>query len=450
MNSVSGLRWTERVAYGVGGFSVKLIFYIIGTFLTVYMTNVAMLDIAVISTIIAVSKVFDGISDLIVGNIIDNTSSRFGKARVWILRMCLPFALSALLLFRVPETWPSMVKYIYVFLAYNAVTTVFMTFMQVSQYSLLSLITQDSDEQGLLSSVMNFFIFASHFIVSTFFVRLLTFFSDKAGEQNTQRGYTFALMIFCLMMVAASLITVFGTREREGKEERDRRTTAGIFRAAGVSLKALTSHRYWLIMIFVSCIQNIMLQVNVMGCTYFAMYILHDMGNISWMIGLMIVPVMAVQFINPWLMRRFGKKRVAVAGALVLMTASIGLMIVTPYVPAMKAVMVLKGCGMGMLTGTNYGLMAEVISYTNRETGVHAAGFANAGFTATEKFGQGVGSVLYGFAMSIAGFSGALATQPEAVLATITALFLWTPLIVSALNALIMGAFFRRNLNESI
>ena len=69
------LGWAERLGYGAGACGWNMINGIIGTFMTVYFTNVALLDAAIISTLIAVSKVFDGVSDLIVGNIVDRTRS---------------------------------------------------------------------------------------------------------------------------------------------------------------------------------------------------------------------------------------------------------------------------------------------------------------------------------------------------------------------------------------
>ena len=76
------LGWGERIGYGVGATGWNMINGIIGTFLTVYFTNVALLDAGIIATLIAVSKVFDGISDLIVGNIVDRTNAKIGRAHV--------------------------------------------------------------------------------------------------------------------------------------------------------------------------------------------------------------------------------------------------------------------------------------------------------------------------------------------------------------------------------
>lgn len=72
---------------------------IIGSFLIIYFTSVVGLNSGIVSTIFALSKVFDGVSDLIVGHLIDKTKSEFGKGRTWLMRMCIPFAITTILLF---------------------------------------------------------------------------------------------------------------------------------------------------------------------------------------------------------------------------------------------------------------------------------------------------------------------------------------------------------------
>ena len=65
------------------------------------------------------------------GRIVDRTDTKMGKARVWLLRMCIPFAISTMLLFFVPQNFPDMVKYVYVFLIYNITNAVCLTGMLV-------------------------------------------------------------------------------------------------------------------------------------------------------------------------------------------------------------------------------------------------------------------------------------------------------------------------------
>ena len=98
------LGWSERIGYGIGNYGMTWINGIMSAFFMLYLTNVSFIDAGVAGVLIAVSKVFDGVSDLIMGGIVDRTKSRFGKARVWLVRMCIPLAISTLLLFSIPSS----------------------------------------------------------------------------------------------------------------------------------------------------------------------------------------------------------------------------------------------------------------------------------------------------------------------------------------------------------
>ena len=106
----ASLGWGERIGYGTGGFAFNMINGIIGSFLTIYFTSAVGLNAGIIATIFAVSKVFDGISDLIVGRMVDRTRSKLGKGRAWLARMCIPFAVTTVLLFYVPQGLPEMAQ----------------------------------------------------------------------------------------------------------------------------------------------------------------------------------------------------------------------------------------------------------------------------------------------------------------------------------------------------
>ncbi len=95
-------RFVERFSYGCGDFGCNIIYTSMTAFLLFYYTDYAGVSAAAVGTIMLVSRVFDGISDIIMGVIVDRTKSRFGKARPWLLRMCIPFAVSGVLLFSVP------------------------------------------------------------------------------------------------------------------------------------------------------------------------------------------------------------------------------------------------------------------------------------------------------------------------------------------------------------
>lgn len=195
------LGWGERIGYGTGQLGMNAINGILGSFLTIYFTNAAFLDAGIIATIIAISKVFDGISDLIMGNIVDRTHSKFGKARVWLMRMCIPFAIATVLLFYVPQNFPTMAKYVYVFILYNLVNAVFYTSMLVPYYSMISLMTKNPYERGMLGNVQQIFQTLANVIINAIFVKMLTTFTSSAETIYTQRAFTITMIIICMPTV---------------------------------------------------------------------------------------------------------------------------------------------------------------------------------------------------------------------------------------------------------
>ena len=80
----------ERIAYGFGDFSSNIMYSAMSAFLMFYYTDIVGVGAAAVGVIMLCSRLFDGISDLIMGIIIDRTNSKYGKARVWILRLVIP------------------------------------------------------------------------------------------------------------------------------------------------------------------------------------------------------------------------------------------------------------------------------------------------------------------------------------------------------------------------
>lgn len=91
-NSNGKITFWERFSYGCGDLGCNIIYSAMSAFLLFYYTDYVHVDAVTIGTIMLLSRVFDGVTDLIMGVIVDRTKSRFGKCRPWILRMAIPFA----------------------------------------------------------------------------------------------------------------------------------------------------------------------------------------------------------------------------------------------------------------------------------------------------------------------------------------------------------------------
>lgn len=441
------LGWSERIGYASAAFGWNMINGIIGTFLTVYFTNVAFLDAAIISSIIAVSKLFDGVSDLIVGRMVDNTKSKLGKARPWLLRMCIPFAIATVLLFTVPAGLPSAAKYVYVFIMYNLVNTVCLTAIQVPYYSMISLLTRNAYERGFLGNIQQIFQTLGNVFINSVFTILLTKFSSSAETYFTQQSFTVTVGVLCLLMVVVMLITVFATKERvtdeavgEKKEEKAEKVNVM------AAVKSLITNKYWVMMFFAMLIIFFVIIFYSIGGIYYAIYILGDMNEIGWMNNAISIAQFAIMFATPFFMKKFGKRSIYAAGFLCMAIGFIGFGFVDSSVPLMIVCNALKGLGLGMSGGMAMGIVADAILYGQLKSGINAVGMGNAGTSAAQKIGLGLGQAVFGWVLSGAGFNPALdaqgIAQPETVITAIKFMYNYIPALMCIMVFIMMAVFF--------
>lgn len=427
------LGWGERLAYGSGGFAFNMINGIIGSFLTIYFTSAAGLNAGIIATILAVSKIFDGVSDLIMGRLVDKTNSKMGKARVWLLRMCIPFAVSTMLLFFVPQNFPDMVKYVYVFLVYNICNAVCLTGMLVPFYSMVGLVTSNAYERGLLGNIQQIFQTLGNVFVNSTFVILLTKFSENPNTIYTQRSFTFTLAIYCGLMVIVSLFCVFNTKERVklgAAAQADTEKTEEKNENVMETVKALLSNKYWLLLTLGNFVVFAIIIFYAMGTVFFSQYVLYDMSQYGMLANAISVAQFAIMFVTPVMMTKISKEKIYTFGMLVMAIGFLGSAMFTA--PALLiGSNVLKGLGVGLAGGMALGMVADTVTYGKLKTGIDTVGMGNAGISAAQKIGLGLGQAVFGWVLAAAGLDAALDAQglpqPESVSTAIKFLYGWVP-----------------------
>ena len=253
----------ERFAYGCGDFGCNIIYTAMSAFLLFYYTDYAGVSAMAVGTIMMISRVFDGISDIIMGVIVDRTHSRLGKARPWILRMCIPFAISGVLMFSVPASWSSTPKLVYVFITYNLVSTIIYTAINVPYSALNALMTQDPYERSVLSIFRNLLATAGTLTINTFTLPLVEYFGNNAS------AWTKTFVVFGIVSIAAFLCTFFGTKERvRANEAGEQKVEENVPFVTGI--KALFQNKYWIMMTGMLALFFLMYSVNG-GATMWAM-----------------------------------------------------------------------------------------------------------------------------------------------------------------------------------
>lgn len=212
MNPNARLSFLERFAYGMGDYASNLVYSAISAFLLVYYTNVVGASAAAAASIIAFSKLLDGVSDLAMGYIVDHTHSKLGKARPWIARLCVPLAVCTVLMFSVPASLEGKAQIAYMFLTYNLVSTIFYTGVNVPYSTLHGLMTTNQYERGLLGNFRNLLATAGTMTINTVVLKMTTTFGG--GDAYTQKGWTLTIIVLMLCFIVINMFTFFVCKER--------------------------------------------------------------------------------------------------------------------------------------------------------------------------------------------------------------------------------------------
>ncbi|MCI6906460.1 MAG: MFS transporter [Succinatimonas sp.] len=424
----------ERVSYGLGDFGCNIIYTAMSAFLLFYYTDYAGVSAFAVGVIMMISRVFDGISDLIMGVIVDRTKSRFGKARPWLLRMCVPFAIAGVLLFSVPSTWSDTPKLIYVFITYNLVSTVIYTAINVPYSALNALMTQDPYERSVLSIFRNLLATAGTLTINTFTLPLVEFFGDNPA------AWTKTFMVFGVVAIIAFMINFLGTKERvvsvsdmQNGEHKDVPFIAGV--------KALFVNKYWILMTLMLALFFLMYAINGGSTVYYAKDILGDKDLVATINGIFNVVQILGMFFIAMLVKKYGKRNIFALG---LVLDIVGILFLHYLHSEMWMIVVsslIRGIGNACGGATMWAMVSDTIDYGEWKTGYRTEGLVNSACSFGWKIGNGLGSALLGLILEIGGYVGTAAVQSAEALEAIEFSFIWVPVMVYVSGLVIMYFF---------
>ena len=137
------LKWYNKVGYGSGDIAGNVVYALLAAFVMIYLTDTVGLNAGIVGTLIAVSKIFDGISDVFFGALIDKTKSKMGKARPWMLYGYFGCAVCLVAIFCIPVDMGQKAQYAWFFIAYTLLNAGFYTANNIAYSALTALITKN-------------------------------------------------------------------------------------------------------------------------------------------------------------------------------------------------------------------------------------------------------------------------------------------------------------------
>ena len=417
------IKWSTRVAYGCGDTACNIVFGMISTLLTLFYTDYVGINAATIGLIMLISRMFDGVSDAVMGLIVERTKSKWGKSRPWILWMSVPFAVSAVLLFAVPHT-TAMVQAIYIFVTYNLINTVCYTAINLPYSSLSAMMTRISSERDMLSVVrMGLSPFGRILAVTCTMPVVKLFGNDQAAWIKT-------MAIWASIALVLLLICFWKCEEKVVIEAKEKQEKIPLKR----SLKALVTNQYFWAVVILWTMQNGIYCVTGTILPYYCKYIFH---NDTWMYSALFLTetliIVAATFFSPILLRKYGKRNMSLAGACLALAGQLIFCLNPTNFGFMVFSCVIRGIGLAPLNSIVFGFLGDVVEYGQWKTHLRQESLIFAGSSVGMKVGAGLTSAIITGLLSLAGYisstSGAV-EQPGSAIQMIINIYRFAPLVV--------------------
>ncbi len=203
----------EKIGYGFGDMASSMFWKIFSAYLPLFYAMVFRLDLEVTAVLMLVTRIWDAVSDPMMGIISDRTNTRWGKYRPYMLWIAVPFAISGVLLLTKPD-FGETGNTVWAFVTYILMMTVY-TAINVPYGSMLGVMTEDSDEKTVFSSFRMFFAYGGSFIVLAFWEPLCNFFAGTTGElTHDPDAWQYAMMAVGVICVILFVLTFAMTKER--------------------------------------------------------------------------------------------------------------------------------------------------------------------------------------------------------------------------------------------
>lgn len=437
MNDKKYLKGYQKVAYGAGDLASNCSYGLVSSFLLLYLSNTMGLNTGIIGTLMLLSKLLDGITDVFFGQLIDKTKSKLGKARPWMLYGQIGVSLCLLLLFSIPDMGET-AQYAYFFVFYTCLNAIFYTANSIAYSTLSALITKNPSERVQIGSIRFMFAVATNIVMGFMVTDAVESFGGGA------KGWRMVALICAVIGLVVNTISCLAVKEVPDEETEVEREAEKEENKLGIvdTIKILLANKYYIMILVLYIVYYTMSGITTGSGIYFTTYVLGDASLLGSFSMMKMFPVIIALAFTPMLVKKTGSmQKVNFWGYFINCVLSIFYMYfaIQKNVSMLLLFMFIKGIFAGTLSGTLNALIAEISGYTYRTKNVHMDGTMFSCSSLGVKVGGGIGTAAVGWLLDLGGFVGTAATQTEGAVNMIFHMYITLPLIFSVIITVILG-----------
>lgn len=406
------LSFKEKYSFGVGALGKDLCYAIVSSYLMIYFTDLVGLAPAFVGSLFLVARLWDAVNDPVMGMIVDNTRTKWGKFRPWILIGTVINAVVLVFLFKSPEGLQGTSLYVYYSVMYILWGMTY-TIMDIPYWSMLPSLSKTKEERDQMSVIPRIFASCAWLIMGAFGLAIV----NKLGNGDQTKGYGAFAVVIAVIFIITSIITVVNVKDKSSERiELNKKAEKTSLKKA---FKIIKENDQLMVFIGVVLAYNLVAQLSGGMAIYYFKYVVGNenmypvftaFAGLAEIGALMLFPIISKN------MTKKGVFRLAcylpAAGLIILLLGGI-------FIPGNAFVIALSGIivklGSGFTLGATTVMLADVIDYGEVKFGSRNESIIASFQTLLVKTASAVSGWLIGVGLTIVGYVPNITQTPGTI-----------------------------------
>lgn len=440
---------SQKIGYGFGDMSSCLFWKVFTAYLPFFYSTIFGLSLVDATFLMLITRIWDAVSDPMMGIIADRTQTKWGKYRPYLLWISIPFAVTGILLFTTPD-FSYEGKRIWAYATYILMMTVY-TAINVPYGAMLGVMTADSDEKTVFSSFRMFFAYAGSFIVLAGWEPLCKMFNRMQGlpsNVNDPSSWQYAMIVVAICCFFLFLLCFRMTKETVKSMPKET--------SVGADLKTLFKNAPWWILLGGVLFFNLFNSARYTAGPFFFASVIGDGAQLKifsfeflFYAGIFFavgeVANMAGVAMCPWITSKIGKKSTFMYSLMCLIVLSC-IFFFIPLTSGGYWLMMLMQVVISVITGIVsplvWSMYADIADYAELKFHTASTGLIFSSSSMAQKFGGAIGGSAVTAILAAVGYSTeAGAVQTETALVWVKALMSFVPAAVAAASLFFLSLY---------
>lgn len=440
-----------KFSFGLGALGKDLCYAMISYFLMIYFTDTVGMAPLFVGNLFLVARIWDAFNDPMMGFVVDNTRSKWGKFRPWILLGAVLNSIVMIFMFRKPAGMTGFSMYAYFSVMYILWGMTY-TVIDIPYWSMLPSLSSTKEERDSMSVIPRIFASLAWLLMGAFAIKMVS----MLGNGDDAKGYSMLAVGIAVVFVVTSVITVAFVKDRscfgETGDKKAERTTVKD------ALHVIMANDQLKVFIGVVLCYNLVVQLAGGVAIYYFTYVAGDKDLYPIFTTAAQFAEIGALFLFPVLSKGLSKKQVFAIASFSPAIGLVGLVVSGFFAPQNVAIIAVCGVlyklGSGLTLGATTVMLADVIDYGQVKLGSRNESIIASFQTLLVKTASAVSAWLIGVGLTIVGYV-ANAEQSAATIMGMRVLMGVIPAVITILAFVIYvkgykldGAFLEEILNK--